>query len=195
MLSWNGYEIPWKINGKKCYAKRMQKIDCENIVNWINDPQINYYLFYGWRPISFEEFWKEVELNKKTFNFSIFDKKTHKHIGWGGIHDVIWSPISHGEIRLFIGDTSFWGKGNATEMEKMMMIYSFDVLNIDRLTTGVNEKNKNVVKLVKSCKYVKEGILRNAIFRNNLYYDAHLYSISRNEFEKHRKFIEEGIEY
>ena len=94
------------------------------------------------------------------------------------------SKFNDERLRFFIGDTKFWNMTSALESFKLLLEYSFKKLNLHKVTAGANVENKNSWKIIERIGFVKEGTIRDTIYRNGKYYDAYFYSILRNEYQK-----------
>lgn len=55
---------------------------------------------------------------------------------------------------------------------------------MDRLFLKVIRKNKTAISLYEKCNFFKEGVLREAIFKNGKFYDEIIMSILKEKFEK-----------
>lgn len=174
------------IAGERVYLRGMEKKDLPRLVDWINDPEVTYYLFMGDRPAQIElltEQWEKEIKNPNEVAFAIIDKKKNKIIGWCGLYSINWISRA-AEYRIFIGDKKYWGKNLGTEVAKLLLRYGFEKLNLNKVWLGVNASHKAAVSSYTRAGFVKEGLLREEIFRNNQYYDAIRMSILRREYEK-----------
>jgi RimJ/RimL family protein N-acetyltransferase len=120
---------------------------------------------------------------QKDIAFLVISKKKDVSIGWGGLYNIDWIKRS-AELRFFIGNTEFWKMTAALESEKLLLEYGFDKLNLHKITGGANVENKGSWKVIERVGFVKEGVFRDAVYRNGKYYDAFMYSILRTEYEK-----------
>ncbi|MDD5450222.1 MAG: GNAT family protein [Candidatus Omnitrophica bacterium] len=172
------------IPGKDLYLRGIEKKDLEKIVNWINDPEVTHYLFMGDRPAHLEllqEQWEKEIRNPNEVSFAIVEKKADKMIGWCGLYTINWISRA-AEYRIFIGDKKYWNKGVGTETAGLLLRYGFEKLNLNKVYLGVNAAHKGAVTSYEKAGFVKEGVLREEIFRNNRYYDAIRMSVLRKEY-------------
>ena len=86
-----------------------------------------------------------------------------------------------------IGDTSFWNKGIGTEVNQLLMIYGFEMLNLEKIWLGVNAANSSAHKSYLNAGFKEEGRLRNEVYRAGEYFDVVRMSILRNEYQNLRK--------
>lgn len=85
------------------------------------------------------------------------------------------------EIGYWLGEP-YWGKGIASAALKLMTNYAFDTLDINRIYTSVFEANHASMKVLNKNGYTKEGILRKAVYKNDVFLDEHRYGILRSEW-------------
>lgn len=175
------------IIGKKLYLRGLKKEDLAgNMFQWANDPEVTYYMFMGHKPNTkeaLEEEYERIIRSEKDVVLAIIDKKTDAHIGNAGLYDIKWIYRS-AEYRVVIGEKKFWNKGYGTEAGNLVLDYGFNKLNLNKIWLGVNADHKSAIKSYQRSGFVKEGILRQEIYRNGRYYDAVRMSILRKEFDE-----------
>ena len=174
------------IDGKKVYLRGLTAEDMNDLAGWINDPQVTHFLFMGDRPAHvklLQEQWEKDARNPNEVQFAVIDRKTDKIIGWTGLFVINWISRT-AEYRVFIGDTKSRNKGMGTEVARLLVAYGFDKLNLQKVWLGVNAEHIGGFKSYQKAGFVKEGVLRREIYRNNRYYDAVRMSILREEYEK-----------
>ena len=151
----------------------LQESDLEKIQEWLNDDDVTKLLFQGLKPSNLqvmkEDFNKNIR-NAKEIVFLIVDKKSNKKVGWTGIYEIDWIS-KKGELRFFIGDKKFWGKGFATDAVSLLIDYAFKKLNLHRVYGGANKENKASIRIFKKLSFSEEGITKDGYFRNGRYYD------------------------
>lgn len=175
------------IVGKRIYLRGIEKEDLKgNLFQWANDSQVTYYLFMGTFPnhieLLEEQYEKSIRDNTEV-QFIIADKKNNKVIGFCGVYRIEWIGRSC-EYRIFIGEKDYWGKRIGSEVAGLLLEYAFDKLNMNKIWLGVNAEHIAGVKSYEKAGFVREGILRQEIYRNGKYYDVIRMSILREEFYK-----------
>ncbi|WP_109299124.1 GNAT family N-acetyltransferase [Aquimarina sp. AU474] len=78
------------------------------------------------------------------------------------------------EVGYWIGE-SFWSKGIMTKALALITDYGFNELNLVRIYTGVFEYNKASMKVLEKGGFLKEGISKKAILKNDQIWDEHRY--------------------
>ena len=161
------------LNGNIVNLRSLEESDLENIFNWLSDYDVTKLLFYRYYPPKIEKMIEEIKKEKdykQDFEFAIIDKKTESHIGWAGIYEI--DRINkNGEIRFFIGNKKFWGKGLTTECVSLLIDYTFTKLKLHRLSGGANIENIGSVKIFQKLGFHEEGISKDGFFRDGKYYD------------------------
>jgi ribosomal-protein-alanine N-acetyltransferase len=177
------------IVGKKLYLRGLEKSDLSgDYFQWANDSDVTRYMFMGSRPNNLENLEEEYESLRKSntdIALLIVDKKTDKVIGTTGFYRIDWIGRT-AEYRIVIGGKEFWGRGHGTETAKLMLCYGFEKLNLNKVWLGVNVENPVAIKSYENAGFIREGVLRQEIYRNSKYYDAIRMSVLREEYYKNK---------
>jgi RimJ/RimL family protein N-acetyltransferase len=155
---------------------------------WSDDREVTRYLSRGAFPSSLDLLERNYEAmihSNTEIELAIVDRKTDSHIGITGLHSVSWINRSS-EFRILIGEKDYWGKGYGTEATQLMVAYAFEVLNLHKVWLGVNSQNVGAIKSYEKVGFIKEGELRDEIFRNGRYYSAIRMSILQSEYQSVR---------
>ncbi|PIT92567.1 MAG: GNAT family N-acetyltransferase [Candidatus Harrisonbacteria bacterium CG10_big_fil_rev_8_21_14_0_10_42_17] len=168
-------------------ALRSFEVDDELFVQkWINDPDVTHFMFYGQKPMSLrgaQAFIDNHTENPENVVFMFLSRETGNPIGFGGIYGI-HRTAHRAEFRILIGEKSHWGQGIGTEITQLLTFYGFDRLNLHRIWLGVTSENKGAIRAYEKAGYVHEGVLRQDIFRNGVYYDSVRMGILREEYEE-----------
>jgi RimJ/RimL family protein N-acetyltransferase len=172
------------ITGKIVTLQGLEIEDLNYLKKWLCNSQVTNFLEQGIFPPSIEQLSKQYETeSEKNISFMVFLKNQNTPIGWGGLYEINWIKRS-AELRFFIGDPKHWNLTSALESFKLLLEYAFNKLNLHKISAGANIENKNSWKIIERVGFVKEGTIRDTVYKNGRYYDAYFYSILRNEFEK-----------
>ncbi len=172
--------------GKKTYLRGVEKEDLPHFVGWINDSEVTHYMFMGLVPAQLELLEEQRAQEMRSKNdvvFSIVNKKNDQLIGSAGLYQMNWVSRS-AEYRIIIGGKGMRGKGIGQEVTRLLLRYAFEKLNLNKVWLGYNADNPAAAGSYKGAGFVKEGVLRQEIYRNGLYYDAVRMSVLRKEYEK-----------
>jgi len=85
------------------------------------------------------------------------------------------------EIGYWLGEP-YWGKGITSAALKLMTDYAFNVLDVNRVYTSVFEANHASMRVLEKNGYTKEGVLRKAVYKNDVFLDEHRFGILRSEW-------------
>jgi len=141
----------------------------EQYVSWLNDPLVNQYLetrFQRQNLASILAFIGEMIANPNEHLFSIRLTETGKHIGnikVGGInkcHNI-------GDVSLFIGEKSCWGKGIAKQAIQLISRYSIETLKLRKLSAGAYQPNRGSTVAFINSGYIEDAILTEHFLLND----------------------------
>ncbi|NOZ62173.1 MAG: GNAT family N-acetyltransferase [Calditrichaeota bacterium] len=173
------------IAGEKIYLRPIAIDDANFIYQGENDELVRDALFLA-LPVSLSAAREKIE---KSINdpsqivFMIVTKDRHITVGQTAFFRIDY--ISRAAVfYLAILDAKFWGSGFGAETTKLMVDYAFQTLNLNRIQLHVNEKNTPAIKIYQRVGFQKEGVLRQAMFKNNRYFDFWVMGILREEWEK-----------
>ena len=171
-----------RIEGDKIYLRKLEPGDVNgNYPNWFEDPEVCKYNNHepGTKTKQdFINYINSVYNNKNEYVFAICDKKDDTHIG-----NISIQRIDHknknAEIAIVLGERSYWGKGVGKEAWKLTMEFGFNQIGLHRLYCGTHVENVGMQKLALACGMEKEGIQKDAMFKNGKYVDVILYGATK----------------
>ena len=155
-----------KIESKRLIYRVLTKDDVtDTYVSWLNDPQVNNYLEVKHIHNTIEncdEFVEKSNNDPAQNLFGIFLRENQKHIG--NIKIGFVNKIHGGaQLSLFIGDTSCWGKGYATEAIQTISQWGFKNINLKKIEAGCYDVNIGSLRSFLKAGYQVEGYLRNSV--------------------------------
>ena len=86
------------------------------------------------------------------------------------------------EFAIIIGDVEERGKGYGQEATQKTLEFAFFNLGLNRVFLKVVEDNSAAIRLYENCGFIKEGILRESMFKNNKLKNQIIMSILKSEF-------------
>lgn len=154
------------IETKRLYLRILSDQDATtDYVDWLNDPEVNQYLEtrHSIQSVnSCKAFIKQCNEDKNAHLYGIFLKEGNKHIGNTKI-GFINEQYARGELSLFIGEKSCWGKGLAGEVVQALTQYSFESLGLKRIEAGCYENNLGSLRVFLKAGYTLEGFRRSHV--------------------------------
>jgi RimJ/RimL family protein N-acetyltransferase len=112
-------------------------------------------------------------------------KETDTLIGSTGLHEIDYKN-RHAVFGIVIGEKEAWGKGYGTEVTALITGYAFETLNLNRVGLEVYEDNERGIKAYERVGFTREGVLRQAMYREGRYWNKIVMSILREEWEARR---------
>jgi RimJ/RimL family protein N-acetyltransferase len=128
--------------------------------------------------------WIEKSSEKEPANeifFHIRSLEGNTLIGFVGLFGIGWT---HGDawVGIGIGDRQYWGKGYGTDAMRVILLYAFTEMNLQRVTLGVFEYNRRAIRSYEKAGFVVEGILRHCIQREGRYWDEIIMGILHEDW-------------
>lgn len=159
--------------------------DCINFSRWEEQDYIKEFLTIN-AERSYEDVVREFILRENDHSkeqYTIFHKETDMAIGRVYLSNISNSSNSIDITRIYIGEKNFLKKGLGREAMVILLDYCFNSLNMERVTLDHYTGNQaSLLYLDLGFKY--EGIMRNAAKKDNKYYDLHLMSILKEEYNQ-----------
>ncbi|HWQ29789.1 MAG TPA: GNAT family protein [Negativicutes bacterium] len=171
-----------KIVGKRIYLSPVNPEDAEIYAGWINDIDVSIYLTSTPKLYSLQKEREILEsLSKEGYCFAIIDAEKDKLIGNIGLEDVDFVDRK-GVLGIFIGDKAYWGKGYGEEAIRLLLDYSFNILNLNSMMLIVNGFNKRAMRCYEKCGFKFIGKRREAYIIGTDKYDEYYMDILASEF-------------
>lgn len=171
------------------YLRSLESTDINsNYLNWLNDPQVNRYLETRFLPQSIEAlsaYWKTHSNDPSSPWFAICLASSSTHIGNIKIGPINWVH-RRADISLFIGDSSCWGKGYASQVISCITEWAFSELNLEKLNAGIYSDNLPSLRAFQKCGFRLEGTLRDEVYCRGKRMNVNRVGITRNEWETNR---------
>jgi len=176
------------LSGENIYLRPFNELlDLELFHFGENNPEVRETLFLH-SPLSKNEAKEKMEewISKSENKiFAICETESNTPIGITGLYRIDYvSRVAVFYIAIY--NPEFWSKGYGTETTKLVLNYSFDILNLNRIELHVSTANIKGVKAYESAGFVIEGTLREAMYHNNEYIDFYVMGILRKEYYKEK---------
>tara|TARA_Y100000401_G_scaffold117326_1_gene125650 strand:- start:1505 stop:2047 length:543 start_codon:yes stop_codon:yes gene_type:complete len=176
------------VNGKKVYLSSMERENLEQLRQWRNQPELRKY-FREYREITkdMQNKWYENRVlnSKEQVDFEIHDKESNKLIGHCGLYYIDWIH-RFGEFGIYIGDDDFRSGGYGSDALRTLIGYGFNDLNLNKIWCEVYDNN-NALSVYKHVGFVYEGKMRQNYFNEGKYWDSHILSMLKVEYDRKYK--------
>ena len=155
--------------------------------NWYCDSEfLRYYDYLPAFPKSeFQliEMIKDVRKSNDMYIFAIREKLNDKLIGVCGFENIIWNNGTS-NIYIGLGDKEYRGKGMAKEALSLAIDFGFMELNFHRIQLSVISYNNAAISLYEKLGFIREGVMREFVCRDNKRFDLYTYGLLRRELVK-----------
>jgi len=169
--------------GDKIYLRPAELEDAKFLFKGENDQQVRDSLFLA-LPMSLiieQEKIEQFVKSREAIVLIIVEKESNESIGQTAFFRIDY--ISRTAIfYLAILDPTHWSKGFGSEATQMMVEYAFKTLNLNRIQLHVCAENTAAIKIYERVGFIKEGVLRQAMFRNGNYFDFWVMGILRDDW-------------
>lgn len=134
-------------------------------------------------------------INQKKWFESIHTENPPKHIMFGvenknkknltgvtGLTYIDWKN-KHAEISIYLSSKNWQKTKEAKDTVNTIIEYGFEELNLHRLWVEIFQISKENIELFEQLKFVKEGILRDKVWRQGKWWNSILYSKLSTEYK------------
>lgn len=174
------------LEGENFYLRNLSKEDINgSYIHWFDDSEVCKMNSHHRFPNSQESMIKYIE---SVNNYSdklvlaIINKDDKAHIGNVSLQNINYINRS-AEFAIIIGEKKYWGKGVGKQCGKLIIEHGFSELNLHRMHCGTLCENYGMINLAKSLGFKKEGVRRQAEFKNDKYIDIIEFGILKKEWK------------
>lgn len=164
--------------------REVEDSDHEWLVELHNDPAVLYNITNP-SPITLDEhlnWWNSLNKEKeKRFIFCV-DGERVGFVKFYTIDKINKNCLLGADIHK-----AHRGKGYAKIMWKMMLVYSFDTLELHRVSLTAAEYNRVALKVYFGVGFMSEGVMIDSLYRDGSYYNQICMSLTEKEW---RSFTE-----
>jgi RimJ/RimL family protein N-acetyltransferase len=171
------------LQSDRMYLRELRLSDVnEHYYQWMHDAEVNQYLESRFAPKSMEDlrqYVSTIQADRDYLFLAIVVRKDDRHIGNIKLGPINWIH-RFGDVGLLIGEKDCWGKGYATEAISLLTAFSFNTLNLHRLTAGCYSGNLASAKAFLKAGWKQEGLRKSHFYCNGEYVDEILLGIVRD---------------
>ena len=177
------------ISSSSCYLSSLEYSDMELIKKWRNE---QIAVLRQSKPLTShnqEEYWKRISNSNKEILFSIVNVDG-KFIGYCGFTNI--DSISARAELSFLLDTEIIEGSEEyltlfEDVLRMLLQYGFERLHHNRLVSETHCFRDKHLAVLEKVGFVKEGVLRNHVYKKNKFHDSILHSVLREEYYSQEK--------
>ncbi len=172
------------VTGAKIRLRPIERTDAPLLMQWLNDPEVTRNLLMH-RPINLQAEEAFIERNsddQHNLVLAIETREADKLIGSAGLHGID-PQARQAQFGILIGDRNERGKGAGSEATSLLTRYAFDTLNLHRVWLHVVENNAAAIRCYEKVGYRREGLLRDAFYREGRYWNLVSMAVLRQDFK------------
>lgn len=174
------------IRGKRVMLRAIEEKDLDHLLEWLHDPVVAHLVGGFSFPTSRAqqlEWYRKSLVDRDTQRWIVQDLHDGRPIGVTGL----WSidrQNRHALSALKLGSPESRGKGYGTDAILTVTAYAFYQVGLHRLWSEIVVYNAASYRAyVEKCGWRVEGVLRQSLFRDGVFYDQVRIGILRSDFE------------
>lgn len=162
------------------------------LARWVNDPEIRRNLDHRVFPVGVEaeKAWiagLEARTQAKTDVSLVFGLRGDTSpMGVVSLHHVHWIART-AEIGILVAK-DHWGQGYGSEATDRVVQYAFYDLGLNSVRLRANADHVRALNAYEKVGFVREGILRQAVFRDGSFVDVVMMSVLKDEWTPRDSF-------
>ncbi len=158
--------------------EKFEKLDYDRLINWIDSEEL--MVIFSAQAFSFPITHQQIEKyikNSDRIPYKVVDIKNDIVIGHAEFKKVDFINKSARICRVLVGDKAYRNKGYGTLIIKELVKIGFEKLKLHRIDLGVYDFNKQAIKCYQKCGFEIEGLLKDNIKFNDIYWSTYNMSI------------------
>lgn len=174
------------IEGKNVILKVPEEKHLDQMLSWRNSTKfIKYYREYRFQTIENQKnWWKQKVVNDDSWQYFVVSPKSEPDKIVGVVGLVYIHPIYRtAEFAITLGDEEYRNKGLGKDMLKTIISHGFESLNLNRIWCEVYSNNK-AIGLYEKVGFIKEGLMRQTVFKNGEYLNSTIMGMIREDYLK-----------
>lgn len=171
---------------KNIRLRKLKPEDADSMLKYFSDKQVTKYLPEDAQKKEIDEI-KDLINNvnegfkkRNKIRWGIADKRKSKVIGDGGYYKID-KKNNIGKISYRLSK-NYWGRGIMSKSLRYIIKFGFESLNLNRIEASVIPANEGSIRLLNKIGFINEGVLRQALYKDNKYYDLAVYAILSNDY-------------
>jgi len=172
---------------KTVFFRAFEEEDIDAIYRWRNDDELNKMTVGLNRKICRDDIAKWVRSKMPHNPFEVYwaicaNDETKKIIGYTQLTEIHFINSSANFSGILIGDKDYRDGFAWLETYLFIMEYTFERLGLNRLHGSSIIGHKDTNNMGKLLLWTKEGVMRQAVYKNGRFYDVSLSSILKEEY-------------
>lgn len=159
--------------------------DLENLMTWVNDPEVVGRYAYFTKPFTKEEeaLWLKEKISNDVDYFYAIENDEGIYLGNVAIEQIHW-PSKHGALSITIGNKAERNKGHGTRAIILLLDKAFNEQHLHKVFLHVAVDNHQGIHIYEKVGFSIEGDLRDHYIIGGKYVNMYFMSILEHEFRK-----------
>jgi RimJ/RimL family protein N-acetyltransferase len=176
-----------ELRGEGVFLKPLQKSDGPGLFRFIHEPEVGRFMFLPqpYRRKDMAEFIARARKSARTGELLMFTIRRYdsdEPMGAVGIMRPKQHPLT-ADLGYWLGKP-FWGQGIMTQAVKLALAFCFDTLKVHRVGVSYLEGNEGSRRVIEKCWFRREGLRREAMYRNKRFYNHVDYGLLEPEYRQ-----------
>lgn len=169
------------------YLRPFEQDDYILINKWRNDQKLQKYTIGTFRYVSseIEKEWVHAKMinnvNEKYWSICL-NQDPERMVGYTSLNEIDYVNRTAHAGGLVVGDKEYQDGVIAFEAVVMKLMYAFDELNLNRLTSRCLKEHPFTPYFLLALGYKYEGCRRKAVFKGGVYHDVLDFAILRSDY-------------
>jgi len=180
------------IEYKDVKLRAIEESDLELLLEMMNDSEIQKMVVGSGAPVSMyqqKKWFESLQTNKNELRLMI-ETKEHGTIGLITLTSIDYINRKAEFSYKIASSKNIRGSGYGTKAYIAIINYAFYQLNLNCINSENLEYNTVTEHIKKKLGFIKEGILRERVFRNGKYHNTHIWSLLKKDWEEVQKSIQ-----
>jgi RimJ/RimL family protein N-acetyltransferase len=177
------------LRGDRIFLRPLEEADCDGpYPGWFSDPEVCRFNSHHLFPYSREEaldYVRGSQRSRTELVLAIVEVASGKHIGNIALQAIDYIN-RNAEFAILLGDRTSWGKGYSKEAGLLLLKHGFDEINLHRIYCGTHVENIPMQRLAAALYMQREGVRRDALFKNGEYAAVIEFGVLAGEFRESR---------
>ena len=154
-------------------------------VQWLNDEEVCQFNSHAVFPYTAEKmnaYYEGLQTGgQRQVVLAVCARESGTHLGNVSLQAIDWVARS-AEFAILLGHSGARGRGVGKEASALIVDYGFRRLNLHRIFCGTSVANLSMQRLADFLGMQKEGLRRQAMYKNGQFFDIQEYGVLRDEF-------------
>lgn len=152
----------------------------ERVLSWANTESLTTLVGTVW-PITWHQhraWYASMQSDRTRVTYAI--ERGGEHVGMIGLTgiDLIYR---NAELWLYLGESTDHRSGIGSQAVSALLDFAFGSLGLHRVYAQVFAFNEPALRFFPACGFQPEGVLRDAVFKRQRYWDKHVFGVLATE--------------